>query len=164
MISNLDSSLWNKAKNPLARRLEEVKAMREIIPPKATLEVHEGLDLWTFYDLSEASFVPCETLARFMQLLLSPGTRDIGITPNNPTKQCGVILYGPICDDVNGDTKQSERDGRLKAMYTLTADTIHDAHIGLGPDEQWLLVDTIRKKGRVDTTTLTQSLNLKRVL
>ncbi len=79
-------------------------------------------------------------------LLLSDGTAYVTGKPNLYNKRCEITVYGPLADDAIYHT--SDKEGRMRAVYLLSANIIHDREIGLSAEEKKLLVATVRKKGK----------------
>jgi len=153
VLTNLNGSVWQTAKQPLRRYLGGEFVM------EASKE--RKLCLWKFYPLFEAKEVPCLTLRRCMLLLLSDRTAYVTGKPNLHNKRCEVTIYGPLADDAIYRT--SDKKGRMRAVYLLSANIIHDREIGLSAEEKKLLVATVRKKGKgLGMKEFCEALNLAR--
>lgn len=130
---------------------------------EAPPEVAEEFCLWRLYLLDEAEEIKCGSLGRFMLLLASEGTAYVTARPNFYMKRCEATVYGPLCDDAT--IYSTEKEGRLRATYMLTAEIVHNRFTGLSQDEKRNLIEMVRKKGKgVSMKLFCDSLNLPRVI
>ncbi len=132
---------------------------------KSAFDLQENLweeDIWSFYDLSHAHEIPCETMGKFLLLINSPKVHTIGASGLDSTRGFVTLtLYGPFTDDIN--EALSKRGGCLRASYKLTKENVHDRIIGLSAEEKDQLVEIVRKKGWIEMRLFCNALNLRRV-